>query len=77
MVLANFDVTDQWRVFGRWSYLNDAGVITGTAQRRQELSAGVAYAITTHLEVRGEYRYDFSTTTGDESSFSLHVVFGY
>ncbi len=41
MVLANFDITDRLRVFGRWSFLDDAqGLVTGAAQRRHELSGG-------------------------------------
>ena len=43
LALASFDLTDQWRVFGRWSFLNDSsGIITGAGQRRHELDASAS-----------------------------------
>jgi hypothetical protein len=73
--LANFDLTDHWRVFGRWSYLNDAqGLVTTAIQTRNELSAGIGYLIVHGVEVRGEYRHDFADT-GDLDSVSVHLTF--
>jgi len=78
LALASVDLTDQWRVFGRWSFLNDSsGIITGAAQRRHELSAGLACQMTHNLELRGEYRHDFSNPQGDSDTVSVHFSLGY
>ncbi|HEY7118667.1 MAG TPA: outer membrane beta-barrel protein [Tepidisphaeraceae bacterium] len=77
MLLANYDITDRWRVFGRWSYLDDTdGVVTGTAQRLHELSAGLAYTLVRNVELRGEYRHDFSDKNDETDSVSVHLSFG-
>ena len=77
MVLANCNLTDRWRLFGRWSFLNDgAGLITGIVQRRHELSCGVAFEVYHDVEIRGEYRHDFSRGTDDVDTVSIHFSFG-
>jgi hypothetical protein len=78
LLLGNYDINDQFRVFGRWSFLNDsAGIVTGLAQRLNELSAGVACKIYRKIELRGEYRHDFSSVNGDTDSVSIHLTFGF
>jgi hypothetical protein len=77
LLLATYDITDRWRAFGRWSFLNDAqGLVTGAAQRRHELSAGVRYQIVRNAELRAEYRHDFSDETDGIDSVSVHLSFG-
>jgi hypothetical protein len=77
MFLANYDLTDRWRVFGRWSYLNDLqGLVTGVDEVHQELSVGVGFEIISGLEFRGEYRHDFASS-GDLDSVSGHMVFSF
>lgn len=77
LLLANYDLTDRWRVFGRWSFLNDAdGLVTGTIQRRHELSTGVGFQVIRNVEIRGEYRHDFSNTDDDVDTVSVHLSFG-
>jgi hypothetical protein len=78
LALANYDITDRWRVFGRWSFLNDAqGIVTGAATRLHELSAGVGFEIISGLELRGEYRHDFSAKSADVDFVSAHITFSY
>jgi hypothetical protein len=77
MVLANYDITDRWRIFGRWSYLNDnQGLITGAAEQHHELSAGVGFQVIAGLELRGEYRHDFAPS-GNLDTLSGHLIFSY
>jgi hypothetical protein len=77
MLLANYDITDVWRVFGRWSFLDDPqGIVTGVQGRSQELSGGVGYTVISGLEIRGEYRHDFMPQ-GSLDSVSVHWVFSY
>lgn len=78
MFLANYDIDDHLRVFGQYSFLNDAdGEVTGLDQQLQEISAGVGYRVNQHLEFRVEYRHDFSSETDDVDSVSMHASFGY
>lgn len=78
LLLANYDITDRWRIFGRWSFLDDnQGIVTGAAQHRHEISGGVAFQLYQGLELRGEYRHDFSDQTGDLDALSAHVTFAY
>lgn len=78
LALANYDITDRWRVFGRWSFLNDAqGIVTGTATRLHELSAGVGFEVLSGLELRGEYRHDFNSNGADVDFVSAHLTFSY
>jgi hypothetical protein len=77
MLLANFDITDRMRVFGRWSFLDDPqGLVTGVSDRRHEVSLGAGYQFIRGLELRGEYRHDFSQEQGMDS-VSVHLTFGY
>src|SRR5262249_32612997 len=69
MALANYDINERLRVFARWSYLNDSsGIITGIEQRRHEVSGGVGFTVFRNVELRGEYRHDFSHEAGDQDS---------
>jgi hypothetical protein len=78
MLMANYDLTDQLHVYGRWSYLNDSDMlITGTAQRCTELSVGAGYQIFDAWELRGEYRHDFSNATPDFDTVSVDLTFTY
>jgi hypothetical protein len=75
--LANYDINDRWRVFGRWSYLNDAeGMITGVDETTQELSGGIGFQIVRGVELRTEYRHDFARS-GDLDSLSAHLTFSF
>lgn len=77
MALANYDVTDRLHVFGRFSYLYDSDwLITGEFQHMYEASGGVGYQLYKDVELRGEYRHDFSNVTGSMDSFSIHLSFG-
>ena len=72
MVLADYDIDDHLHVFGQYSFLNDAnGEVTGLDQQLQEVSTGVGYHVNQHLELRAEYRHDFSSETEDIDSVSM------
>ncbi len=76
--LANYDLTDRWRVFGQWSYLDyPLGSIFDANQRRHALSAGVAYQIIRDMELRGEYRHELSSSLTDTDRVSLDLTFGF
>ncbi len=78
LVLANYDITDRWRLFARWSFLNDIdGLVSGLAQRRHELSVGVGFEVIRGMELRGEYRHDFSNADGNLDTVSAHLTFAY
>jgi hypothetical protein len=78
LLLANFDVTDRLRLFGRWSFLDDPqGLVTGEAQRRHELSGGFGLTIARGVEFRAEYRHDFSAAAGDVDGVSAHLTFSF
>jgi len=78
MFLVNYDFNDRFRVWGRWSFLNDpAWIVTGAIQRRNEISVGVAYQFYRNFETRFEYRHDFSTALPDQDVFSVHLSFGF
>ncbi len=75
--LANYDINDRWRVFGRWSYLDDTeGLITGVDETSQEVSGGVGFQIFRGVELRAEYRHDFAHS-GDLDSVSAHLTFSF
>jgi hypothetical protein len=78
LVQGNYALTENWRVFARWSYLDDVvGLITSDPSIHNELSAGLAYSLNRHLEVRGEYRHDFSTDYGNDDIYSIDLTFGF
>ena len=78
MFLANYDINDRFRAWGRWSFLNDpAWIVTGATQRRNEISVGVAYQFYHNFETRFEYRHDFSTPLPDQDTFSVNLSFGF
>ncbi len=78
MALAHFDITDRLGVFARFSYLDDRDwLVSGEYQRLHEISGGVGYRINKYIEVRGEYRHDHGTVTGDSNSVSVHLAMGY
>jgi hypothetical protein len=78
MLLADYDLTDQLHVYGRWSYLEDPDwLITGVFQRCQELSLGAGYQIFAGWELRGEYRHDFSNATPDFDTATADLTFTY
>jgi hypothetical protein len=78
LVQGNYTLTENWRLFARWSYLDDAvGLITSDPAVHNELSAGVAYSLNRHLEVRAEYRHDFSTDYGADDLYSIDLTFGF
>lgn len=78
LVLGNYDITDRWRLFARWSFLNDIdGMVSGIVQRRHEISAGVGFQVIRGTELRGEYRHDFSDADGNLDTVSVHLTFAY
>jgi hypothetical protein len=78
LLLANYDITDRARIFARWSFLDDnQGIVTGIEQHRHEISGGAAFQLYPGLELRGEYRHDFSDATGDLDALSAHITFTY
>lgn len=78
LVLGNYDLTDRWRLFARWSFLNDInGIVSGLVQRRHELSGGVGFQVIRGTELRGEYRHDFSNADGNLDTVSVHLNFAY
>ncbi len=78
LLLANFDITDHWRAFGRWSFLDDPdGLVSGVEGLRHELSVGAGYQPIQGIEIRGEYRHDFNVGGDDLDSVSVHLTFSY
>ncbi len=58
---ANYQFTDQWRLALRAEYFNDKdGFRSGTTQKWKESTVTLAYAPTEHVELRGEFRHDWS-----------------
>lgn len=78
LLMANYDLTDQLHVYGRWSWLDDSDwLVTGIIQRCQEMSVGAGYKLLEGLELRGEYRHDFSNALSGFDTVSLHLTFTY
>jgi hypothetical protein len=78
LFLANYDITDRFRAFARFSYLNDKmWLVTGVTQVAHEISGGLAYEILPGAELRGEVRHDGSNTLRNTDSFSIHLTFAY
>jgi hypothetical protein len=78
LVLVNYQLTDQWRVYARYSALNDPdGIVTSLPQHRQEISGGVGWQICHGIEIRGEYRHDFNPRLGDLDTVSAALSLGY
>jgi hypothetical protein len=78
LVLADFAVTDRMHVWGRYSALDDSDwLITGLFHKLQEASCGVGYEIREGVEVRGEYRRDWSTVTPTFDSVSIHLTMAF
>jgi hypothetical protein len=78
LVLVNYDIDEQWRVFTRWSCLDDPdGFITGTIQRSQEVSTGFGLYLVPLVEIRGEIKHNFIANRGDTDSVGLHATFGF
>jgi len=62
----NYQFTDQWRLAVRGEFFDDRdGFRSGTTQKWKEATTTLAYAPTEHVELRGEYRHDWS----DKRSF--------
>jgi hypothetical protein len=77
-VIVNHDFNERWRVFFRWSYLDDQdGYVTGDAAARHEVGAGVGWYLHPLIECRFEYRHDFIDLTNDQDSAFAHVTFGF
>jgi hypothetical protein len=77
MLLANYDITDTWRAFARWSFLDDPQAsVTGSSGRSHEVSGGLGYMIVRGMEIRAEYRHDFMPV-GNLDSVSVHWTFSF
>jgi hypothetical protein len=75
LLMADYDVSDRLHVYGRWSVLDDPDwLVTGIFQTRQEVSVGAGYHFPWNVEVRGEYRHDFSNATEDVDTVSIHLT---
>jgi hypothetical protein len=78
MVLADYHFTDHVHVFARYSALNDSDwLMTEVFQKCSEASCGVGYAPFDDVELRAEYRHDFSNVTPDFDSVSIHLTFAF
>jgi hypothetical protein len=78
MTMAEFDVTDRLHLFSRFSYLDDPDwLITGFFQTRREVSCGFGYEMLDGVEIRGEYRRDFSNAADDVDTLSIHLTLTY
>jgi hypothetical protein len=78
MVLVDYELSDRTHVFARWSMLDDSDwLITGLFAKFQEVSCGVGHEIWDGVEVRIEYRHDFSNVTGDFDSVSIHLAMAF
>src|SRR5207253_1430072 len=76
--LADYSVNARMHVFGRWSALDDSDwLITGIFMKAQELSCGIGYEIADGVEIRAEYRHDFSNVTPDFDSVSIHLAMSF
>ena len=76
--LATYDLSDRAHLFGRFSYLDDPDwLITGFFQTRREVSCGFGYEILSDVEIRGEYRRDFSNIASDVDTLSIHLTMTY
>ena len=76
--VANYDINDRFRVFARYSYLDDVnGIITAVESRDHEFSVGGGYGFVPGAELRLEYRHDLSETRADLDAVSIHLTFGY
>jgi hypothetical protein len=76
MALVDYSITDRLHAYARWSYLDDHDwLITGIFQRHQEVSIGAGYRLSSGVEVRAEYRYDYSNAVADVNTVSVHVTF--
>jgi hypothetical protein len=52
-------------------------LVTGFFQTRREVSVGFGWFLNDNIEVRGEYRHDFSNAFDDVDSASVHLTFTY
>jgi len=75
LVLADYDITDRLHLFARWSYLDDHDwFTTGYFEKDQELSGGISYELVKNVELRAEYRHDFSNVTPEFNTVSVHLT---
>ncbi len=78
MLTADFKVTDKFHLFGRASYLNDDDwLVYGVFQKMYEYSVGAGYQLFDKVELRGEYRHDHGSVTGNSDTFSIHITAGF
>ncbi len=74
----DYDLTDQWRIYSRLSFLDDSNwLTTGDFQRVYEYSFGTGYDLCEGVEVRGEFRHDESNEYGNADTFSIHLALTY
>lgn len=72
-LIANYDVNDRFRVYGQWSLLDDPnGFVTEVHQQAQEFNVGFAYYFHPRVEVRLDYRHDFSHRNQPVDPIDLH-----
>jgi hypothetical protein len=78
LALANYDFSDQFRVFVQWSLLNDRdGFQTGRVEQADEINVGFGWYIHSMVELRAEYRHDYRPAQGDLDHWDAHLAFGY
>jgi hypothetical protein len=78
MVMADYSINDRTHVWGRYSWLDDSDwLITGIFQTCQEVDCGIGWEIVRDVELRFEYRHDFSNFTPDFDSISAHLLMSF
>ncbi|MEX0886713.1 MAG: outer membrane beta-barrel protein [Phycisphaeraceae bacterium] len=73
----SLDLSERWRVFGRWSYLHDPDGFVMSGRRQQEFGVGVALYLHPEVECRAEYRRDWINPGDNRHSVLAHVTFGF
>jgi hypothetical protein len=78
MVLLDYSITDRVHIWGRYSALDDSDwIITGLFMKASEVSCGIGWEIHDGVEIRVEYRHDFSNVTPDFDSVSIHLTMAF
>ena len=75
--IINVDLSQRWRAFGRWSYLDDRDGFVSGPRRQQEFGLGAAFYLLPELEFRTEYRRDWLNPGANRHSVFAHVTYGF
>lgn len=78
LVLADYNITDRTHIWGRYSALDDSDwLVTGIFMKASEVSCGIGHEVVDDVELRFEYRHDFSNVTPDFDSVSVHLLMSF